>query len=1123
MTMRVRTVIALALALVWSVGTGALDAQQRGGSVVHGAAAAALSRPVGVDLLDLTLPQALLQLRDRARLPLAYSPSLIPGDLRVDCACRDLSGELALRRVLEGTGLRFTPFGAQILIEPGMDGDPWLEDGDEVPGGPVEEVGTVALGSFRARVLDRRTLAPVPAVQYSLAGQGGVTGGGGGLVVDGVPVGTHYLRIRRLGYRAADQPVEVPVGESGEATILLDAEVMALNEVVVTGTPGGERLRAVGNEVARVRLPAIRDMIPGADLQDVVATRAPGVNVLTSSGNVGSGGPIRIRGVNSFTLDGQPLVYVDGIRVDNGQAGPDAMREDRPVNRLNDFNPDEIESIEIIKGPAAATLYGTEASAGVIQILTRRGVQGGATVDVVLRAGVNFLLDPAGRLPKGYRRDPETGRLKVWSLYHQERGDPRYFADAWTGPGNEGAIGLCHLRGCEPFTYGPVTGLQGSVSGGSGRLRYFVSAHRDDAQGYIWYNQQDRQGGRANLDISLREGLTAGLSLGVMSATTRFAQAAPPYGLWDAVVWGHSERIRSRGWYTAPGEELEKIRAAEEVDRRTVGVHLDWQLRDWLSSRLTLGADVSAAVNTRLVPRQPEGAAHYFGELAMGDRQREHLRTRYRTLDYALTASWRPTANLRLDSSAGFQHHARRWETISATGRLLASFGVSSVGAAAVTAGFEDRSENKTVGLFVQQQVNWKDRLYVTAAVRADDNSAFGREFSFVTYPKLGISWVLLEEPWWRLPALSHLRLRGAWGQAGKQPDLFASVQLYDTRSGPGGEPVVTPGNVGNPGLRPERGEEVELGVDAGFLRDRVTLSVSAYHQQTHDAILERQLPLSQGFPGSQYVNLGLLRNRGLEVALDADVLDAGSLRWSVGGSFSLNENRVLDLGGIPPEVTGYTEVREGYPVHGYWKVEIVDAEPDGSSPVCRQEDGSVLSCAVSAPRLYQGPQFPVVQGALRSTLGLPGNVRLFATLDYKGRYHRGDGDVGHAHMLMVNTQATVGHEDGRPPDPVALAYLAEPSTWGRAAFIHRADFVRLRELSATYTLSPERARQMGATRASVTLAARNLWFLWRAEDHIFGRPVVDPETRRPAPFVGQTQTHLPAAASLMLVVRVSL
>src|SRR5690606_12158888 len=155
--------------------------------------------------------------------------------------------------------------------------------------------------------------------------------------------------------------------------------------------------------------------------------------------------------------------------------------------------------------------------------------------------------------------------------------------------------------------------------------------------------------------------------------------------------------------------------------RRTFGVRVDWRPRRWLASTLTLGGDVSSAVNTRLIPRQPEGVDHYFGELAMGERRREHLRTRYLSMDWALTGTCRPSPDLRLDSSGGFQYHARRWETLSATGRLLASFGVSSVGGAAVTTGFENRSENKTAGFFVQEQVSWRDRLYLTAAVRADD------------------------------------------------------------------------------------------------------------------------------------------------------------------------------------------------------------------------------------------------------------------------------------------------------------------------------------------------------------------------------------------------------------------
>src|SRR5690606_33234994 len=157
------------------------------------------------------------------------------------------------------------------------------------------------------------------------------------------------------------------------------------------------------------------------------------------------------------------------------------------------------------------------------------------------------------------------------------------------------------------------------------------------------------------------------------------------------------------------------------------------------------------------------------------------------------------------------------------------------------------------VGVFVQQQFAWRERLFLTAAIRGDDNSAFGENFDFVTYPKFSATWVLSDEPFWNFGLVDALKLRAAYGASGKQPDAFAAVRTFAPRPAAGGSAAVTPQSIGNPDLGPERGTELELGFDAGLLDGRLSANLTYFRNKTTDAILLRETAPSFGFPGAQY------------------------------------------------------------------------------------------------------------------------------------------------------------------------------------------------------------------------------------------------------------------------------
>src|SRR5688572_27006050 len=245
------------------------------------------------------------------------------------------------------------------------------------------------------RVTDQQSGEPIAAVQVLISGLalGGLTQQDGRYVLTNIPVGTHQLSAQRIGYRTLTVQITVAAGAPTVQNFAIAQEALGLDEIIVTGTPGGTQRRAIGNAVTTLQASDIAQTVAVSSAQDLLTGRSPGVQFTRVSGNVGTGAPIEIRGTKSFNLTTNPLIYVDGVRVNNNtRAGPQ-IGEGQQVSVLNDFNPQDIESIEIIKGPAAATLYGTEASAGVIQIITKRGAQGAPQFEMSVRGGTNFLRD----------------------------------------------------------------------------------------------------------------------------------------------------------------------------------------------------------------------------------------------------------------------------------------------------------------------------------------------------------------------------------------------------------------------------------------------------------------------------------------------------------------------------------------------------------------------------------------------------------------------------------------------------------------------------------------------------------------------------------------------------------
>jgi TonB-linked SusC/RagA family outer membrane protein len=965
---------------------------------------------------------------------------------------------------------------------------------DASPGAPAQPVVTIT-----GTVTEQRTGQPLPGVQVNVVGTmvGAVTDAQGRYRILGATPGAVRLRARLLGYAAVERPVTLEDGKPAAVDFSLTSSPLSLDAVVVTGTAGGTQVREIGNAVGRVDAAKIAETSPSVNVQQLLGQRDPGVVVQPAAGMVGAGSAIRIRGTASLSLTNQPIIYVDGVRIDNNAAGGPAIRQGRTAARLNDFNPEDIESIEIIKGPAAATLYGTEASNGVIQILTKRGKSGAPKVDVALRTGTNFMRDPAGRFRYTYGINPNTAQVDSFNIFN-------YYKD---------------LTGKDIFTNGAINSANASVSGGAETIRYFASGDYGTNHGIVDYNWENTAGTRLNLSLLPNERWKFDTYLNFAQKETRFAQAADGFGIWDMMVWSSPSLLNTttKGFRYANPDIAGQIDSRSKINRFTGGADLRFQPTTWLTQQLKFGHDNGSTTNQILFPRVPFGEVNFFGARSGGEKTLESVSTVFNTLDYSATAKTE-IRSITTATSVGAQYYNKQVTVISGVGSNFPTPDITTIGGAAASTSGETFLENKTLGMYGQEVLGFRNRLFLTAAIRGDANSAFGKNFKAAYYPKLSASWVVNEEPFFERfsSRVNTLKLRGAWGQAGQQPDVFAALRLYAPQTGPGGVPVVTPSSFGNPELKPERGSELELGFDAGFLNDRITVAYTHYNKTTTDAIVLAPNRPSTGFPGTTVQNLGKVRNWGNELGINVNVLNRPKLGWDLGVNYATAGNVVDDLGGVVLQTA-----RVGYPVGAIFFNRIANAQFNGSGQLvnvtCESENGAAPQSCATAPQVYWGNSTPTWWGSITNSVTLWEKLRLGANIDFQGGFNQVDGDIAFGHTTFQNSA-----KDYAAPDPVFAAYQTVIPRLGLGFF--DAGFAKLRELTANYQLPSSIAGRAGAQNASVTAAWRNVMTLWQAQDNVWGTKIFDSETRVPGSSeLGFTyQTVIPPTSQVVFTVRMT-
>ncbi len=923
-------------------------------------------------------------------------------------------------------------------------------------------------GTIRGTITNGTSSTPVAGAQVFVVGTryGAVTAGDGRYTIANVPAGNVTVRVRSLGF----QPIEkaATVADGGNVTIdfTVTSAPLSLDEVVVTGTAGSARKREVGNSIGQVKVADAPEV--STNVSQMLTGRLAGVNISGGTGNSGGGQAIRLRGTTSVALTNQPLIYVDGVRTRSDEYPRNGIFQgttQRGANAygspLNDINPDDIERIEVVKGAAAATLFGTDAAAGVIQIFTKRGAQGAAKW--------------TGQFNTGFNELQKFGTDSVPLLYMDDfvRKGVRYGSNA-------------------------------QVSGGAGdNLRYLISFGADNTEGVLPNDREKKYLLRTNVDFTPLPKFMVNWN----SSYNNTLISQTPAGNNAQGVTLNAFRQERNYFGNANPDTIAQVfqqKLNSNIDRAILGATTTWTPASNFNSRFTIGFDRAALENRNV---RPFG----FPAVPLGVIQNQ------RWSNTTLSTDWVNSLDLtfgsiKVTASAGTQYVNSLVSDVVGYSENFPVPSDATVATGAIKLADENRQRVITGGAFAQSLIGIKDRFFVTFGARVDGNSAFGNDFGFQVYPKVSGSWVVSEEGFWK-QGLGTLKLRSAFGAAGRAPGVFSAVQTWN--SAPyGTATAVRPGNLGNPGLGPERTTELELGFDHTIFDGRVTTDFTWFRATTDDALFNVNDAPSSGFLNSVLRNVGKMEKSGFEVSINGTVVDRPMFGLNAGVNITTNRSEVLSLGGAPAFGfgSGFGWIIEGQPA------------PVIRGRVIRNPDkvlaaGQGVAASDSASNYNFGPSQPthIIGGSI--------NVRTWKNISISAR---GEYQGGH----FINEDASFQAITRSVKWPTCFDTYAKqaasqaltnwetltciPANARADMFIFPADFFKLRDITVTIPLGKLIPRTASS---SLVFTGQNLF---RKNN---GMPIFDPEMSGNDgfnPTVRYISEHIPAPAVFLSSLRIS-
>ncbi len=996
---------------------------QSGSSSSTASRAASMEKRIDVDFKDAPFTMVIDSLSQKLGVRINYSSGVVSRAPRVTLRAMGVKGTAIVERILEGTNLELIEVEGRLVLSEKA---------------KTDSTAKVTRGTFVGTVLDSVTRSPLAGVTVSVQGTriSGLTSESGTFTLRDVPSGKQAISIRMVGYKTKTLQVDIETQGQTRVDVSISASSALLNEIVTTAS-GMKRKLEVGNDVTVISVDSIMRNMPVATLPELLSTRVPGIDVIPASGEPGAPSRLRIRGVRSLNTSNDPVIILDGVRMYGDQLSrsnlfPGSTQRNSDVgvgfaaSPLDQIDLGMLETVEVLKGPSAVALYGTDAANGVIVITTKKGKSGPTTWSLNGHWGQEKL---PGKWPLNYRMygtrisNAQGAATGVECVVGGFSGGNEWITSKCIG---DSVVTYQILN--DPFTtvFGTGTSRRyaAEVRGGMQGLTYSVSGSISNTLGILKMPDMDvavikREGnqvpgwqrrpqGQENQSISANMTGDVG-RIGNISFTSilsrnevrntplRNAMTVSPY------LDQSPDSLVGTGLFRFMPAFRNRITTnTQRITNAAQGVLTP---KNWLNLTLTAGNDLMSRKDKSVLNRGD--CSGCWGLESTGIYDVGFGSVSVYTLNGRATTPIPISRFLSVRLTAGTNYSRTTSEDLASRASGLVA-GATSGNTALVQSFMNSRDDRSVAGLFSEAVFNVFDKFYLPISVRTDAGSGLGAGVR-PTFPRLAFSYIVSDIDAFRnIPVLGKvdmLRLRTAYGQSGTQPSVAAKLRTYATSNATVNNAqalVLNLNGIGNTVLRPERSTEWEGGFDTDFWDSRVTLGVTYFRQRTLDALINLPVPISvvstpSGTPITQQRNIGTVDNSGLELTLNSTLVQRREISWNFNGSFSSTKNRLVKLGIKNADTLvggGMVRFAVGYPLFGRWERSVAGyADLNGDGII----QGTEIRFGDSSS--YVGAPYPNFETSFHNSFVLYGRVTLNFVMQYQ------DGLTQEARTEVFNTR----------------------------------------------------------------------------------------------------------------------
>ncbi|OIN59717.1 SusC/RagA family TonB-linked outer membrane protein [Arsenicibacter rosenii] len=951
------------------------------------------------------------------------------------------------------------------------------------------------------RVTSAEDGSSLPGVSVAVKGQsrGVVTDASGNYRI--AVSSTSTLVFSFIGFTTAEEVV----GARTTIDVKLATNVRNLSEVIVTGF-GSQIKRDVTGNIAKVRTSEIQDM-PVATFDQAIQGKAAGVQVNAGSGKLGQGIQIRVRGQSSVSASNQPLYVIDGIPVTTDNLA----LSDGATNPLSDINPQDIESIEILKDASAAAIYGSRAANGVVLITTKRGKAGRTNVTFGAQYGastpsrklaflntqqyVDFYLKAAGnsdRIESLDVNDPDSYTSYMKSFFEAQ-------SLGTFGTANQVSTNWGDLA----YQDAPFQQYDLNLNGGNEKTSFYISGQILDQKGILVGNQLGRMSGRINLDHRVSDKFRIGFNTGNsrtlnkrISGDRQFDNpmqmvALPPMtpstDPATGLPVGTPPGDLSIPVYYNPLINIGNAYYNTTVYRNISSIYGQLEIARGLSFRTELGVDV---LNQQEELYYNSKTQRNFGAPQGVGRNRYVRVENYNTNNFfSYNKSFGKSV---IDGTLGLSYQQSQSKTNFIEGRDFPSDAYRMIASAAkYSSGSSTQTDYRFLSYFARANYKFADRYLVGVSARVDGSSRFGRENRYGFFPAASVGWVITEEDFLKNNGtFSFLKLRASYGRTGNaEIGNFPQLGLFIGDASYGALPGQRPSQLANPGLSWETTDQADIGLDFGILNNRINGELDYYNKQTTGLLLNVNVPGTSGF-ATQFRNVGKLENKGVEVVINTDNI-VGEFKWKTSLNFAANRNKIKDLQGqiIEGGLNNMSRAVEGQPLGVFYTAEYAGVDPANGDALwyknTQNTDGSLDRSTTNvysqAQRVVVGNPMPKWQGGITNTFSFKGfdlSVFFNAVVGNKinfygvGRYSSANGRF--EDNQTVNQLAAWTKENPNTNVPEARLFYnngAQPSS----RFVVDGSYVRLRNVTLAYNVPKALLSKIKMNSARLFVTGQNL------------------------------------------------